>query len=155
MVILPGYQGLSSPGRGTADRSPLGVRSQRRATAGPVERNVQLLVLPFVRVECESKTCAGAGRRTGMRRSLRRGWERLATTALVTTLLVTLVPLTVLPVFAQGEAPEADATVRLIHASPGAPNVDVLVDGQPVVEGVPYGTTSEYVPITAEEHRIQ
>ena len=42
-----------------------------------------------------------------MRRSLRRGWERLATTALVTTLLVTLVPLTVLPVFAQGEATEA------------------------------------------------
>ena len=90
-----------------------------------------------------------------MRRSLRRGWERLATTALVTTLLVTLVPLTVLPGFAQGEAAEADATVRLIHASPGAPNVDVLVDGQPVVEGVAYGMATEYVPITAEEHRIQ
>ena len=75
-----------------------------------------------------------------MRRSLRGGWERLATTALVTTLLVTLVPIMALPVHAQDDTAEADATVRAINAVPGVPEFDVLLDGQPLMESLPYGT---------------
>jgi hypothetical protein len=90
-----------------------------------------------------------------MRRSLGGGWERLATAALVSTLLAALLPIMALPVFAQDDTAEADATVRVINAVPGVPEFDVLLDGQPLMERLPYGTASEYTPITAEEHRIQ
>ena len=56
---------------------------------------------------------------------------------------------------AQEDTAEADATVRVIHASPGAPEVDVLVDGQTLLQGLAYGTASGYATITAEEHRVQ
>jgi hypothetical protein len=70
-------------------------------------------------------------------------------------LVVALLPGRTTPVRAQEEVAEADATVRVIHASPGAPEVDVLIDGQPLLERVAYGTASDYLAITAEEHRLQ
>src|SRR5215213_6574297 len=70
-------------------------------------------------------------------------------------LVVALLPGWTTPVRAQEDVAEADATVRVIHASPGAPEVDVLIDGQPLLERVAYGTASEYLAITAEEHRLQ
>jgi len=56
---------------------------------------------------------------------------------------------------AQDESVEADATLRVIHASPGAPEVDVLLDGQTLLQGLAYGTASSYATITPEEHRLQ
>jgi len=70
-------------------------------------------------------------------------------------LVVALLPGRTTPVRAQEEVAEADATVRVIHASPGAPEVDVLIDGQPLLERVAYGTASDYLAITPEEHRLQ
>src|SRR5215213_11889865 len=70
-------------------------------------------------------------------------------------LVVALLPGRTTPVRAQEEVAEADATVRVIHASPGAPEVDVLLDGQPLLQGVPYGTASSYSTMTPEEHRVQ
>jgi len=66
-----------------------------------------------------------------------------------------LLPLTTMPARAQQDQAEAKATLRVVHASPGAPEVDVLVDGQPILERLAYGSASEYLPITAESHRIQ
>jgi hypothetical protein len=70
-------------------------------------------------------------------------------------LLLTLLPLQATPVRAQDDSAEADATVRVIHASPGAPEVDVLLDGQTLLQGLAYGTASSYATITPEEHRLQ
>src|SRR5215207_9633886 len=70
-------------------------------------------------------------------------------------LVVSVLPLQASPAQAQEETAEADATVRVIHASPGAPEVDVLLDGQPLLQGVPYGTASSYSTMTPEEHRVQ
>src|SRR5215217_6050354 len=70
-------------------------------------------------------------------------------------LVVALLPGRATPVQAQEEVAEADATLRVVHASPGAPEVDVLIDGQPLLERVAYGTASDYLAITAEEHRLQ
>jgi hypothetical protein len=56
---------------------------------------------------------------------------------------------------AQDDTVEADATVRVIHASPDAPAVDVLLDGQPLLENVEADSASEYLAITPETHRIQ
>ncbi|MDQ2652200.1 MAG: DUF4397 domain-containing protein [Chloroflexota bacterium] len=56
---------------------------------------------------------------------------------------------------AQDDVARADATVRIIHASPDAPAVDVLLDGQPLLENVKADSASDYQAITSETHRIQ
>src|SRR5215207_1921689 len=70
-------------------------------------------------------------------------------------LVAALLPVQAGLVMAQEDNAEADATLRVIHASPGAPEVDVLVDGQTLLQGVAYGTASDYATITPEEHRLQ
>jgi hypothetical protein len=70
-------------------------------------------------------------------------------------LVVSLLPLQSFPVSAQDEVAEADATLRVVHASPGAPEFDVLLDGQPLLEGLAFGTATDYATVTPEEHRLQ
>src|SRR5215218_4344066 len=96
------------------------------------------------------------GRRTAMSLGISHGITRGIGMVLVAlALVVALLPGWTTPVRAQEDVAEADATVRVIHASPGAPEVDVLIDGQPLLERVAYGTASDYLAITAEEHRLQ
>ena len=90
-----------------------------------------------------------------MMASLAQGTAHFGGRVLVTLAWVlTLVLIPTAPAGAQ-ETAEADATLRVVHASPGAPDVDVLVDGQPLLEGLASGEATDYAPITAEEHRIQ
>jgi hypothetical protein len=70
-------------------------------------------------------------------------------------LVAGLLPLQASIVLAQDDTAEADATLRVIHASPGAPDVDVLLDGQKLLQGIAYGTASSYATMTPEEHRVQ
>jgi Domain of unknown function (DUF4397) len=87
---------------------------------------------------------------------LLRGAVRLVPFLLIALALVSaLLPVSSSPVWAQEETAEADATLRVIHASPGAPEVDVLLDGQTLLANLAYGTTSSYATLTAEEHRLQ
>src|SRR5215213_8734815 len=74
---------------------------------------------------------------------------------MMTMALIAVLPFLTLPAKAQDETADADATVRVLHAAPGAPAVDVLVDGQPLLAGVAYGTASSYSTMTPEEHRVQ
>ncbi|WP_137286728.1 DUF4397 domain-containing protein [Halorussus salinisoli] len=46
------------------------------------------------------------------------------------------------------------AQVRVAHLSPDAPAVDVLVDGEPVLEGVEFGTVSDYLQVPAGERTV-
>ena len=48
-----------------------------------------------------------------------------------------------------------DPTVRVVHASPDAPPVNVLVDGQPLAEGVAFGSASEYAALSPGDHQVQ
>jgi len=52
-------------------------------------------------------------------------------------------------------AQEGDARVRVIHASPDAPNVDVYVDDASVLTGVPYKAASDYLPVPAGDRNIK
>ncbi len=70
-------------------------------------------------------------------------------------LVMMLVPGATSPAAAQEETAEADATIRVVHGSPGAPDVDVLLDGQPILENVASGSATEYVTISPDEHRLQ
>lgn len=53
------------------------------------------------------------------------------------------------------EDQEADATLRIVHASPGAPAIDVLVDGQPFATNVAFGAVTDYAAIPAGDYKVQ
>ena len=55
------------------------------------------------------------------------------------------------PAFAQGGE---DAQVRVAHLSPDAPNVDVYVNGEPVLTDVPYTTVSSYLSLPAGTQQV-
>ncbi len=72
--------------------------------------------------------------------------SRLAATfAAASLILVAAVPV----------AAADDAMVRVIHASPDAPNVDVWLDGTIVLSDVPFTAVSEYLAVPAGEHNVQ
>jgi hypothetical protein len=85
---------------------------------------------------------------------LLRGLPRVLGLALLVVALVAGVLPFAPRVAAQDATAEADATVRFVHASPGAPSVDVLVDGQPILEGLTSGEASQYLVITPQEHQL-
>jgi hypothetical protein len=45
--------------------------------------------------------------------------------------------------------------VRVAHLSPDAPNVDVYVDDDPVLEDVPFGTVSDYLELATGTYRVR
>ena len=47
------------------------------------------------------------------------------------------------------------ASVRVAHLSPNAPNVDVYVDGDAVLEDVPFTTVSSYLDVPAGEREVE
>ena len=50
---------------------------------------------------------------------------------------------------------QSNAYVRVLHASPDAPNVDVLVDGAVVLTDVPYQSFSSYLKVPAGAHNFK
>ncbi|MFN4897178.1 MAG: DUF4397 domain-containing protein [Pseudomonadota bacterium] len=54
-----------------------------------------------------------------------------------------------------GDSNNDEARVRVFHASPDAPNVDVLIDGGMVLENVPYKVASDFLGIDAGDRRVQ
>lgn len=53
------------------------------------------------------------------------------------------------------EAQTGNARIRVLHASPDAPAVDVLVDGTTVLENLPFREYSEYLPVPAGMHEVR
>ena len=51
--------------------------------------------------------------------------------------------------------PEGQARVRVVHASPDAPNVDVLLDDAKVLSDVPYLTSSAYLETSEGDHNLK
>ena len=49
---------------------------------------------------------------------------------------------------------DGDARVRVAHLSPDAPNVDVSVDGDAVLEDVPYGAVSDYLELAPGTYEV-
>lgn len=47
------------------------------------------------------------------------------------------------------------ARLRVFHASPDAPNVDVLLDGARIVENAPYTAATDFLEVDAGHRRIQ
>jgi LPXTG-motif cell wall-anchored protein len=51
-------------------------------------------------------------------------------------------------------AQAGEAQVRVAHLAPDAPNVDVYVNGEPVLTDVPYTTISDYPPLPAGTQQV-
>jgi hypothetical protein len=51
-------------------------------------------------------------------------------------------------------ASEEEAGLRVAHASPDAPNVDVYVDGDAVIEDLAFGSVTDYLEVPADTYDI-
>ncbi len=80
-------------------------------------------------------------------------WRGLAAFLLVAGAFAALVGIAT-QARAQDET-ETDATVRVVHASSGAPNIDVLVDGQAIIQDLAFGTATDYFPLPDGDHKVQ
>lgn len=52
-------------------------------------------------------------------------------------------------------APSSTAQLRVVHASPDAPDVDVIVDGAPALTNVPFGAASPDLNVPAGTRELQ
>lgn len=50
---------------------------------------------------------------------------------------------------------QTPAMVRVVHMSPGAPNVDVAVDGQRAFANLAFKAATEYAPVPAGRHNVR
>jgi hypothetical protein len=57
--------------------------------------------------------------------------------------------------FTTGCGDDARARLRVVHASPDAPNVDVAVNGKTVLTDVPYEAASKYLTVAAGSTKIE
>lgn len=69
--------------------------------------------------------------------------------------LISAVFITDQNVSADTTAPPGEARVRVAHASPDAPNVDVWIDGSVALTNVPFAQVSDYAVLSASSHLIQ
>jgi hypothetical protein len=47
------------------------------------------------------------------------------------------------------------AQARVVHASPNAPNVDIYLDGELILEDIPYFTVGDYLPLLPGDYQVQ
>jgi Domain of unknown function (DUF4397) len=66
-----------------------------------------------------------------------------------------LASLALVAAFAAPAAAADSAYVRVVHASPDAPNVDVWVGGNKVLTDVAYTAISDYLPLAAGTYNVQ
>jgi len=69
--------------------------------------------------------------------------------------LLTVVALAATAVFTTSCGDSGHASLRVVHASPDAPNVDVVVDGKTVLTNVAYEAASNYLTVDAGSRHIQ
>ncbi|WP_276301585.1 DUF4397 domain-containing protein [Halorussus lipolyticus] len=78
---------------------------------------------------------------------------RMATLGVAMLVMLSFVGVGMVTVGASGQE-DGSAQVRVAHLSPDAPAVDVLVDGSAALEGVEFGTVSDYLELSAGEHTV-
>ncbi len=73
----------------------------------------------------------------------------------VSRIVIALGAMMALLLVPSASAQSPSALVRVVHASPDAPAVDVYVDGAKVLTNVPFFTASDYLSLPAGAHRFQ
>ncbi|NYI02076.1 DUF4397 domain-containing protein [Cupriavidus plantarum] len=80
--------------------------------------------------------------------------DREVTMRILLSLVLAMVSAVVLSACGGDDDGPSNARLRVLHASPDAPNVDVFVDGSKVLADVPYPAVSNYLNVPAGSHRI-
>lgn len=68
-------------------------------------------------------------------------------------LLITLLGVSLSPQLVS--AADGDAKIRVLHASPDAPAVDVYANGNKILTNIPFGTLSAYLAVPRGSYKIQ
>lgn len=84
-----------------------------------------------------------------------RPFARLMVTVSRSLLIGTLVCLSLAMSLTVGSAQSEDAQVRVVHASPDAPAVDVYVNGDAAIEGLEFGSASDWTMLPAGDYEVQ
>jgi len=72
------------------------------------------------------------------------------------TLMFAMVLTAFAPQVAGAQDPtETDANVRIVHASPDAPAVDVIIDGAVVASDLSFGEVTDFMSVSPSSHQIQ
>jgi hypothetical protein len=71
------------------------------------------------------------------------------------TVLVAIALVAFFPRPLQALGTPTGARVRIVHASPDAPAVDILLNGQPVVRNLVFKGYAGYLPVKAGQYRLQ
>jgi hypothetical protein len=80
--------------------------------------------------------------------------RRTATMGVAALVMLSFVGIGAMGVWATDGEQDDAAQVRVAHLSPDAPAVDVLIDGDPVLEAVEFGTVSDYLELPAGEYQV-
>ncbi len=71
-------------------------------------------------------------------------------------LLFGMVLTAIVPQVAGAQDPtETDANIRIVHASPDAPAVDVIIDGAVVAANMNFGDATDFMSISPDKHQLQ
>ncbi len=70
-------------------------------------------------------------------------------------LVAGIIGLTLAGALVLGAGAAGEARVRVIHASPDAPNVDVYANGSEVLTNVPFGASSGYLAVPAGDYKFE
>ncbi len=73
---------------------------------------------------------------------------------IVSVLMIALLFVTV-PTQSSAAEKNNEANVRVIHASPDAPSVDIYVDGKAAFKGAAYKDVTDYAPLSPGERKVQ
>ena len=74
---------------------------------------------------------------------------------IVSVLLIALLFVTVSTTQSNAAEKNNEANVRVIHASPDAPSVDIYVDGKAAFKGASYKDVTDYAPLSPGEKKVQ
>jgi hypothetical protein len=89
-----------------------------------------------------------------MREQITNKMGRTAALGVAALVMLSFVGAGIATVGATSGQDDGTAQVRVAHLSPDAPAVDVLVDGDAALEGVEFGTVSDYLELSAGEHTV-
>ena len=74
---------------------------------------------------------------------------------MVISMLAVLLVFSVFSVSGLAESHDDDAMVRIVHASPDAPAVDVVLNGDVVVEGASFKDATDYMHVPEGDHEVE
>ena len=80
--------------------------------------------------------------------------KKITSLSVLAALLIGAFALVLGPGAGVARADTGMAHVRVVHAAPAAPNVDVYVDGTKLLPAFAFGTVTDYVMIAAGSHKI-